>query len=108
MRMRYRILAFTLATIVAAAATIAPANAQTRRAEGSFDRTLNVTGTVDLDVSTGAGRINIRQGAAGRVEIHGRIQAGSDWFGFSRDATDTVREIEANPPIEQNGSAIRI
>jgi len=106
--MRYRILAFTLATIVTAAATTVPAHAQTRKAEGSFDRTLNVTGSVDLEVSTGAGRINIRQGTPGRVEIHGRIQAGSDWFGFGRDATDTVRQIEANPPIEQNGSAIRV
>jgi DUF4097 and DUF4098 domain-containing protein YvlB len=42
------------------------------------------------------------------VEVHGKIRAGSDWFGFSRDAADVVRQIEANPPIEQNGNAIRI
>jgi len=76
--------------------------------QGSFDRTLNVSGSVDLNVTTGSGTINIRQGSANRVEIHGRIHVGTDWFGSSRNAADTLRQIEANPPIEQNGSTIRI
>jgi len=77
--------------------------------EGSFDRTLNVSGTIDLDVSTGSGSINIRQGSNNRVEIHGRIRAGDgSWFRSSRDTEDVVRRLESNPPIEQSGQSIRI
>ena len=36
---------------------------------GSFDRTLNVQGTVDLDVSTGSGSIAVRQGPNGRAVL---------------------------------------
>jgi hypothetical protein len=77
-------------------------------AEGSFDRTLNVSGPVDIDVSTGSGSINIRSGSGNRVEIHGRIRAGESWWWPSRDSEDTVHRLEANPPIEQSGSTIRI
>jgi hypothetical protein len=86
-------------------ATTAGAAPQT---PGSFDRTLNVSGTVDLDVATGSGTIQIRQGTGGRVEIHGRIQASNNWFRSSQDQQDAVRRIESNPPIEQSGQSIRI
>jgi hypothetical protein len=76
--------------------------------EGSFDRTLNVSGTIDIDVSTGSGSINIRQGSTNRVEIHGRIRANDGWFRSSRDTEDVVRRLESNPPIEQSGQSIRI
>ena len=108
--MRHLVLVMAFAIMVAACATTTHAISPQWRggAEGSFDRTLNVSGPAELDVSTGSGSIDIRQGSAGRVEIHGRIRAGSDWLRFSRDAEDVVREIEANPPIEQNGNRIRI
>jgi len=76
--------------------------------EGSFDRTLNVSGTVYLDVSTGSGSIDIRRGASNRVEVHGRIRAGDSWWWPSRDSDEIVRRLEANPPIEQSGQTIRI
>jgi hypothetical protein len=76
--------------------------------EGSFDRSLNVSGTIDLDVSTGSGSINIREGSSNRVEIHGRIRASDGWFGSSRDIEDVVRRLESNPPIDQSGQSIRI
>src|SRR5205809_328782 len=75
---------------------------------GSFDRTLYLSGTVDLDVSTGSGSITIRQGTGNRVEIHGRIRAGDNWFSSNRNAEEAVRRLEANPPIEQTGSIIRV
>jgi len=76
--------------------------------EGSFDRTLNVSGTVYLEVSTGSGSIDIRHGQSNRVEIHGRIRSGYGWWWPSRDSQDLVRRLEANPPIEQSGQTIRI
>jgi len=88
-----------------------PIAAYAAAAEGSFDRTLNVSGTVDLEISTGSGSIDIRRGTSNRVEIHGRIRAGDNWSWWrssSRDAEDVVRKLEANPPIEQSGQMIRV
>jgi hypothetical protein len=106
--MRQRTVATVLALIVTTATIPSKANAQGRQAEGSFDRTLNVSGGVNLEVQTGSGRIDIHSSSSNRVEVHAKIRAGSDWFGLSKDATDAVREIESNPPIEQNGNTIRI
>jgi Putative adhesin len=77
-------------------------------AEGSFDKTLNVSGMIDLDVSTGSGSIVIRQGTGGRVEIHGQVRASNNGFQSDRDAENAVRRIESSPPIEQSGQSIRI
>ena len=89
-------------------AAYARAAGPARAAEGSFDRTLNVTGNIDLDVSTGSGSIQVRQGSGGRVEVHGRIRGSNNWFASDRDAQDAIRRIESNPPIEQSGQSIRI
>jgi DUF4097 and DUF4098 domain-containing protein YvlB len=96
--------------LLLAAVCLLPAQAIAQgRIEGSFERTLNVSGTVDLEVSTGSGSIDIRRGSGNRVEIRGRIRAGSGWWRWSsRDAEDVVRYLESNPPIEQSGQTIRI
>src|SRR6202050_498432 len=71
--------------------------------DGHFDRTLTVTGAVDLDVQTGSGDITVRTGDSTKVEIHAKIHA-SGWG----DAEQRIHEIENNPPIEQNGNTIRV
>lgn len=73
--------------------------------EGSFDRTLNVNGAVDLSVETGSGRIEVRQGDASAVRIHAVIRAHDDFFGNDEGR---IHEIEAHPPISQSGNSIRI
>lgn len=73
---------------------------------GSFERTLKVSGPVQLDVKTGSGDITIRKGDNGSVRVYGRIRAGNGWF--SGDTDERVRNIEQNPPIEQTGNTIRI
>ncbi|HEV2424033.1 MAG TPA: DUF4097 family beta strand repeat-containing protein [Terriglobia bacterium] len=75
-------------------------------AEGSFDRSLRVSGPVDLDVSTGSGHIRVRTGESGTVQVHAVIKARDHWGGPS--AEEKVHRIEANPPIEQDGSVIRV
>ncbi len=75
--------------------------------EGSFDRTLKVTGAVDLSVQAGSGRIHVQPGAAGTVRIAARLRAGNSWFA-TRDVEARIRKIEQNPPIEQQGNTIRI
>jgi len=76
-----------------------------RAAEGSFDRTLKVTGPVDLEVTTGSGRIQVRTGGDGVVQVHGFIRAHEGLWG---DASEKVRYLQDNPPIEQTGNVIRI
>jgi DUF4097 and DUF4098 domain-containing protein YvlB len=75
-------------------------------AEGSFDRTLTVSGAVDLEVTTGSGDIHVRAGDNSAVRVHGTIRARGSWSGLSPE--EKVRRLEANPPIEQEGSVIRI
>jgi len=77
-------------------------------AEGSFQRTLKVSGSVDLDIETGSGNIEIRTGSSDQVQVTGHIRA-NNWFGGSSgDAADKVKRIESNPPIQQSGNDIRI
>jgi len=105
MRIRTCTFPALLALVLSIAATMAarPALASD---EGHFDRTLTVTGAVDLDVQTGSGEITVRTGDSSKVEIHGHIHANHGWFGA--DATQRIHEIEANPPIEQSGNTIRV
>jgi hypothetical protein len=75
--------------------------------EGSFDRTLKVTGPVSLEVQTGSGSISLRKGMAGVITIHARIRASGGWFS-GINADEKIKRIVANPPIEQSGNVIRI
>jgi Toastrack DUF4097 len=72
-------------------------------AEGSFDRTLQVTGPVELEVTTRSGGIQVRVGEADAVRIHGIARASG-----GANAMQRLRQLEANPPIEQSGNIIRI
>lgn len=78
-----------------------PAQASAR---GSFQRTLTVTGPVDLDVSTGSGDIDVHSGPVASVQVTGRIKVS----GWSGDAEEKVRKLEQNPPIQQTGNSIRV
>ncbi len=75
--------------------------------EGHFDRTLPVTGTVDLDAATSSGGIVITRGASGTVRIHATLRSNNYPFGL-HDAESAIREIERNPPVEQNGNTLRV
>lgn len=75
--------------------------------EGSFDRTLKVTGAVDLSVRSGSGNVRVTQGSAGTVRIVGRIRAHDRWFSGG-DVDQRIRQIEQKPPIDQAGDTIRI
>jgi hypothetical protein len=74
--------------------------------KGSFERSLTVSGPVELEVSTGSGDITLRPGEAGAVRIRGKIQARDNWD--EGNAEKKVRYLEQNPPIEQDANHIRI
>jgi hypothetical protein len=75
-------------------------------AEGSFQRTLPVTGPVRINLTTGSGDVQVRSGNSGRVQVTGRIRASLEWFGGN--AEEKIKRLEANPPIQQSGNDIRI
>ena len=74
--------------------------------QGGFDRTLSVSGPVDLEVLTHSGDVRIKAGSSGSVQIHGKIYVGDRWFGSRRE--DDVHAIEQNPPIRQDGNSVHI
>src|SRR5258708_4644414 len=96
-----------LALTVALAASAA-CSAQDRYAEGSFDRTLKVSGAVDLTVATGSGSITVRPGDNTSVRVSAKIRVSEGWHISLGEAEDKVKRLEANPPIEQSGNTIRI
>jgi DUF4097 and DUF4098 domain-containing protein YvlB len=80
--------------------------AQSAQARGQFERTLTVNGPVDLSIRTGSGSIQVRTGAADRVQIVGRISAGSWRDGL--DPAERVKRVEAAPPMTQAGNVITL
>ena len=86
----------------AVAAVEAPAGAPALASEATFERTLTVSGKVELSVSTGSGNIHLTHGSANQIHIHGRVKSNEG------GNEERVREIAANPPIEQTGNIVRI
>jgi DUF4097 and DUF4098 domain-containing protein YvlB len=88
--------------LYAAAVVLALAAVPALAYEATFDKTLAVNGHVELSVSTGSGNIHVTRGSGNQVHIFGRVKSG--WGGSEQ----RVKEIAANPPIDQTGSIIRI
>ena len=94
-------------TAVALALALAAAAVCSAQREGSFDRNLTVSGPVDLDIVTDSGGITVTPGNSGTVHVHAVLKGQHGWFD-SGDVEQRIRELERNPPIEQNGNRIRI
>jgi hypothetical protein len=75
--------------------------------EGSFDRSVSVSGPVDLDIRTDSGGISVEPGQSSTVQIHAILKAQENGFG-SGDAASRIRELERNPPVEQSGDTVRV
>lgn len=78
----------------------------------TFDKTLQVSGPVDLEVLTHSGDVTIRAGSAGTVQIHGKIFMSDRWnilpgVGIGGNRQD-VQQVQQNPPIRQEGNSIHI
>ncbi len=94
-----------LAAVFACLVVFSGCNIAYPAVEGKIERVLSVSGPVDLEVSTGSGRIDVRAGDSSAVRIYGTIRARDDWRSSAQEKT---RYLEANPPIEQDGNIIRI
>jgi hypothetical protein len=93
---------FTIALVVLFASTTVFASSL----QGQFERTLQVSGPVDLEVLTRSGDVTVRAGSGGSVFIRGKIHVGDHWLMGGREAD--VHEIEQHPPIRQDGNRIHI
>jgi hypothetical protein len=85
---------------------LASAFAAASTPQGTFEKTFQVSGPVDLEVLTRSGDIMVRRGPAGSVSIRGKIYVGDHWLAGNRHAE--VAEIEQHPPLRQDGNNIRI
>ncbi|MDR3773145.1 MAG: DUF4097 family beta strand repeat-containing protein [Terracidiphilus sp.] len=88
--------------LLLAIAALALAAVPALATEATFQRTLTISGHVELTVSTGSGNIHLTRGSGNQVHIFGRVK--SNWGG----SDEKVREIAANPPIEQTGNIVRV
>ena len=95
-------LASVYAVLIALTAFTVPAFAN---AEGSFQRTLQTNGPVNMEVETGSGSIQVHSGSGNQVQVTGHIKV-TEWFGNT--AEEKVKAIQAHPPIQQSGNDIRI
>ena len=93
----------TIALVVLFASTLVFAS---NTPQGTFDKTLQVSGPVDLEVLTHSGDVTVRAGGSGSVQIHGRIYVGNHWL--TGDRQNDVHAIEQNPPIRQEGNSVHI
>ncbi|MGO9086913.1 MAG: DUF4097 family beta strand repeat-containing protein [Candidatus Sulfotelmatobacter sp.] len=74
--------------------------------QGTFEKTLQVSGPVDLEVLTHSGDVTVRAGSSGSVLIRGKIFVNDRWLMGKREGD--VHEIEQHPPIRQEGNNVRI
>ncbi len=97
---RFSLLAIAVAAMFVSSAAFASTP------QGTFDKTFQVSGPVDLEVQTHSGDIIVRSGPAGSVSIHGKIFVGDHWLFGNRHTN--VSDIEQHPPLRQEGNSIRI
>jgi DUF4097 and DUF4098 domain-containing protein YvlB len=92
-----------LSTLLAASASLAACGIGPTE-HGSFDRTLDVSGPLRLELTSTAGGIRIKGTADNKVHIHGDVSAGS----FLGSAKEELDKVISSPPIEQHAGIIRI
>ena len=100
--MTIKVLATSLATLTLAAATTAFA------ADSTFDRTLNVSGSPNVSVSTGSGYIHLHPGSGNQVHIVAHLHSSHGWMSGGSDVDSRIQQIVNNPPIVQSGNDITI
>jgi DUF4097 and DUF4098 domain-containing protein YvlB len=72
---------------------------------GSFDRSLDVSGPLRLELSNVAGDIAIVGSTDGKVHVHGDVRVSGFGMGSPQKRLD---DIVASPPVELKGDTLRI
>ena len=98
----------TIKVLASTAATLALAAATAFAADGNFDRTLNVSGSPNVSVSTGSGYIHLNPGSSNQIHITAHLHSSHGWMSGGNDVDSRIQQIISNPPIVQNGNEITI
>jgi DUF4097 and DUF4098 domain-containing protein YvlB len=72
---------------------------------GSFDRLLDVSGPIRLDLSSVAGDVSIVGSTDGKVHVHGDVRVSGFGLGSPQKRLD---DIVASPPVELKGDTLRV
>src|SRR5271155_2643993 len=72
---------------------------------GSFDRSLDVSGPIRLELSNVAGDVAIVGSSDGKVHVHGDVRVSGFGLGSPQKRLD---DILASPPVELKGTTLRI
>ena len=96
-------------TVITSATLLIPASAHAQRADGTFERILTVAERPEIDIESGSGGIEVREGGTGRVEVRGQIRAW-DWalWRGRYSPEERIKRLQANPPVTQAGNVVRI
>lgn len=106
MRQKFGWLAGILAGVLVWAVFVPAAAAA--ELKGSFERTLKVSGPAQLNIETGSGDISVRTGNATTVHVKAIVHVHVRSENGQASAEDTLRSIQEDPPIEQQGNSIQI
>jgi hypothetical protein len=98
----------TIKALATATATLTLAAATAFAADSNFDRTLNVSGSPNVSVSTGSGYIHLNPGSGSQVHIVAHVRSSHGWMSGGGDVDSRIQQIVSNPPIVQNGNDIAI
>src|SRR5579863_8429821 len=102
MRRNHRLagaLAFCIAAFALTGCDIGPS------ASGAFDKSIDVSGPLRLELSNVSGDVSITGTADGKVHVHGDVHASGMGFG---NPQGRVNQLVANPPIELKGDTLRV
>ena len=72
---------------------------------GSFDRSLDVSSPIRLELANVSGDISITGSTDGKVHVHGDVRVSGFGFGSPQKRLD---EILASPPVELKGDTLRV
>jgi len=72
---------------------------------GSFDRTLDVSGPIHVELGTVSGRVDIAGSPDSKIHVHGDVRVSGIGIGNSQKRLD---DIIANPPVELRGDTLRV
>src|SRR5204862_7115772 len=85
-------------------ALFATASLSAASVQGSFQRTFQVSGPVDLEVLTRSGDITVHSGPPGTASVNGKIHVSDGCFGGNRQSD--VSGLDKNPPVRQRGTSM--
>lgn len=105
---RRRAMELLMAALAAAPALLASQATQAANSKGTFQRTLEVAGPVELDVQTEAGNISVRMVAGSSVRVSGEVRVKTGLLQSDPVSERKLQRIISHPPIERHGNSITI